>query len=105
VVRHYSRYIPAGSVRVDATPAYGEVLASAYVSKGGKGLTLVLTNPGAKPQEVSVTLKGLGSVKKLSTVRTSATEDSKPQGAAQVQGGKLRVTLPAQSLVTLTTVA
>jgi O-glycosyl hydrolase len=104
VVRHYSRFVPAGSVRIDATPAYSEVLASAYLPKGGKGLTLVLTNPGAKPQEVAVMLKGLGSVKKLTTIRTSATEDSKLLGPSTIQGGNLRVALPAQSLVTLTTV-
>jgi glucuronoarabinoxylan endo-1,4-beta-xylanase len=104
VVRHYSRFIPAGSIRIGADPAYGEVLASAYAVNGAKGVTVVLTNPGAREQAVGVTLKGLPQVRSLAAVRTSAAEDLRPLAPLKVEGGRLRVTLPAQSIVTLTTV-
>jgi glucuronoarabinoxylan endo-1,4-beta-xylanase len=104
VVRHYSRFIPAGSVRIGADPAYGAVLSSAYAVPGGQGVTIVLTNPGETPQEVTVQLKGLARVKQLTVVRTSATEDSKTLDPVMVEEGKVRVSLPKQSIVTLTTV-
>lgn len=102
VVRQYSRFIPAGSARIGAEPAYGEVLASAYAVQGG--VTVILTNPGEKDQAVTVTLKGLPQVKRLSAIRTSATEDSKVLEPVRVQAGNVQVTLPAQSITTLTTV-
>lgn len=104
VVRHYSRYIPAGSVRIGTEPAYGAVLSSAYSLKGGQGVTLVLTNPGETSQAVTLTLKGLAGVKRLTQVRTSAREDSKVVEPVRIEGGRARVTLPGQSIVTLTTV-
>ena len=103
VVRHYSRYIPAGSARIGADPAYGGVLASAYALPKGQGVTIVLTNPGTEPQAVTVTLKGLARVKKLIEVRTSATEDSKSLPPVAVESEKARIELPGQSIVTLTT--
>jgi hypothetical protein len=68
-------------------------------------LTIPLTNPGEKPQEVALTLKNLVCVKQLTKVRTSATEDSKVVGAVTVEGGNVRLTLPGQNIVTLTTMA
>ncbi|HEY0868241.1 MAG TPA: hypothetical protein VGE01_12720 [Fimbriimonas sp.] len=95
VVRHYSRYIPAGAVRVDATPAYGKINASAYVK--GEDLTVVLLNTTNTPQRI--TLKGTGS-RKLNVVRTSATEDSKELPA--IAPGEA-VDVPGPGIVTLTT--
>jgi O-glycosyl hydrolase len=101
VVRHYSRYIPAGSVRVDATPGYGKVNASAFVR--GKDVTVVLLNTADQPQTVSVSLKGLGSVSRLNAVRTSATEDSKVLPAQAVKKSKVQIQVPGPGIVTLTT--
>lgn len=95
VVRHYSRYIPAGSVRVDATPGYGKVNASAFVK--GDDITVVLLNTSTIPQRVS--LKGIGN-RRLNVVRTSATEDSKELPAVGV--GEV-VEVPGLGIVTLTT--
>jgi O-glycosyl hydrolase len=103
VVRHYSRFIPAGSVRIGAEPAYGTVLASAYAAPGGQGVTIVLTNPGEQPQEVAVTQKGLAKRETSTVVRTSAEEDSRMLGPVRVEDGRLRVTLPGHSIATLTT--
>jgi O-glycosyl hydrolase len=104
VVRQYSRFIPASSVRIGADPAYGALLSSAYAVPGGRGVTIVLTNPGEQQQEVTVMLKGLPQITQLNEIRTSATEDSKLLGSIAVVGGKAHVTLPGQSIATLTTV-
>jgi O-glycosyl hydrolase len=104
VTRQFSRFIPAGSVRVDATPAYGDVNASAYVNDSSKTLTVVLINPGKQEQAVTLTLSGTPVVESLKTIRTSATESGAVLAATAVRGGKATVTLPAESVVTLTNV-
>lgn len=102
VVRRFSRFIAPGSVRVEATPAYGDVMASAYVAPGEKALTIVLINP--KDAEVPVTLKLRTALKptSLQTIRTSATEDCQPGAPVAVSEGNATLTLPGQCIVTLT---
>jgi O-glycosyl hydrolase len=104
VTRQFSRFIPAGSVRVDATPAYGDVNASAYVNEAGKALTVVLINPGKQAQAVTLTLKGTPAVESLRTIRTSATESGAVLAPTAVGGGRATLTLPGESIVTLTNV-
>lgn len=106
VVRHYSRFIPAGSTRIEATPAYGDVTASAYAlgADGERaGLTIVLTNPGEQEQPVTLKLQSGPQVTRLNVVRTSAREDFKSLDPAPVKDGVVTLTLPGQSIVTLTT--
>jgi O-glycosyl hydrolase len=103
-VRQFSRYIPAGSVRVDATPGFGAVAASAYVTPDGKGLTVVLVNPGPSAQQVQLALRRVPTVPALTAVRTSASEDGKDLGALPVKDGSVALALPGASIVTLTTV-
>ena len=102
VTRQFSRFIPAGSVRVDATPAYGDVNASAYVNDAAKKLTVVLINPGKAEQAVTLTLRGTPEVASLRTIRTSATESGAVLAATAVTDGKATLTVPAESIVTLT---
>lgn len=100
VVRHYSRYIPAGAVRVDATPAFGGLNVSAYVR--GRDVTIVLLNTTAKAESAQVNLRGL-KVGKLNVVRTSATEDSRSMPPVSVAGGRATVEIPGPGIVTLST--
>jgi O-glycosyl hydrolase len=104
VTRQFARFIPAGSVRVDATPAYGDVNASAYVNDAAKTLTVILINPGKAEQAVALTLRGAPAVTSLKTIRTSATESSAELAPTAVTDGKAAMTLPAESIVTLTNV-
>lgn len=103
VVRHYSRYIPAGWVRIGADPGYGVVQASAFA--GGKDVTVVLLNASDQTQTVTLALKGLSNVRSLNQIRTSATEDSKTVPAVTVSEGATRLTVPGPGIVTLTTLA
>jgi O-glycosyl hydrolase len=100
VVRHYSRYIPAGSRRVDAIPAYGDVNASAFVH--GKDVTVVLLNTSNHPQTVTVRLKGV-SASVLNVVRTSASEDSHVLAPLRLRGGRGELEVPGPGIVTLST--
>jgi len=100
VVRHYSRYIPAGAVRVEATPGYGPINASAFVR--GKDVTVVLLNTSDAPKRIRVNLKGI-SAKRLNAVRTSATENSKTLPAQNVRGGAVTIEVPGPGIVTLST--
>jgi glucuronoarabinoxylan endo-1,4-beta-xylanase len=103
-VRQYSRYIPAGSLRVAADPAYGSVLASAFTSPDATGVTVVLINPRDAEEPITLTLKGVKDVSTLEAHRTSASESGQDVGAVTVESDKASVTLPARSIVTLTTV-
>lgn len=100
-MRQFSRFIPAGSVRIDATPGFGDVAASAY--KKGTATTIVLVNPGTTARRVTLTLRGLTGLRSLNVVRTTALENGAVLRAQPVLAGTVRVTLPADSIVTLTT--
>jgi len=103
VVRHYSRYILAGAVRIGATPGYGSIHASAY--RRANDVTIVLLNASDAAQSVKLSLKGLASLTTLNQIRTSATEDSKTIASVSVKQGAATVEVPGPSIVTLTTLA
>ncbi len=100
-VMHYSRFIRPGAVRVDASPAYGAVQASAFKHEAGGALTIVLLNPGEDEQPVTVRFAqdpGFGS---MELYRTSATEGMSRLPDAPVEGGTVQLTMPPLSMVTL----
>lgn len=103
VVRQYSRFIAPGSVRLAATPAFGDVMASAYRGPTGEGFTVVLINPQSDQQSVSVILRGGPHVSRWQVIRTSATEDCLVVTPVDVQDGRATFEMPPQSIVTLTT--
>jgi glucuronoarabinoxylan endo-1,4-beta-xylanase len=102
VVRQFSRFIAPGSVRVEASPAVGDVMASAYVTAGGDAVTVVLINPTAQEQPVNLALRGGLKVTQFQAVRTSATEDCQTVQALIVGDSKTAFAMPGQSIVTLT---
>ena len=102
VVRHYSRFIPPGSVRVDATPAYGDVFVSAF-THGQDGLTMVLINAGDQPQGITLKLEQAGNIPQLNMIRTSATEDCATLDPLPIVDAAGKFEMPAQSIITLTT--
>jgi glucuronoarabinoxylan endo-1,4-beta-xylanase len=104
VVRQFSRYIAPGSVRVEASPAFGDVMASAYLSAAADALTLVLINPQTESRPVTVKLKGGPALAQLQAIRTSATEDCKELEPVALSGGTASLTLPGQCILTLTNV-
>jgi O-glycosyl hydrolase len=110
VVRQYSRFVPVNAVRVAAEPAYGDVNVSAFVTNGRGGVagrfTAILTNHSQRDQDVRLSLRGPGMAQlgKLTLIRTSATEDGVELPAPVAAQRELRLTVPAQSVVTLTNV-
>jgi glucuronoarabinoxylan endo-1,4-beta-xylanase len=105
VVRHYSRFIPEGSVRVDASPAFGETMVSAYTfTAGGRaGVTIVVLNTGEEDREVELSVRQVAGVGRLNVIRTSATEDSATLAAVALSAGKGKLPVPGRSITTLTT--
>ncbi len=100
-VLHYSRFIRPGAVRVDASPAYGAVQASAFGHEAGGALTVVLLNPGEDEQPVSVRFAQDPRVRTMQLHRTSATEGMKRLADVPVEGGCVQLRLPPLSMVTL----
>jgi glucuronoarabinoxylan endo-1,4-beta-xylanase len=100
-VLHYSRFIAPGAVRVDASPAYGDVEAGAFRHPVTGALTIVLLNPGAAEQPVSITFRQDPGVGSMQLYRTSATEGLKRLPDVAIEGGRLALSMPAQSMVTL----
>ncbi len=101
VVRQYARFIPAGSVRVDATPGFGEIATSAFVK--GKDLTVVLLNSKPQSHRVALMIKGIPTLTQLRVVRTTSTEDGAVLTPLTVKEGRTSVEVPGDSVVTLTT--
>ncbi len=101
VAQQYFRLVRPGAVRVDASPAYGDVTASAYVHDENQTLTVVLTNPTDQAQDVTVRLAGETGVKTFDAWRTSESEGFAQVDAVAVRGQAAMIALPAQSIVTL----
>ena len=100
VVRHYSRHIGPGWVRVAAESDTEEVLASSWISSETGSLVVVLTNPGAT--EIAVQIDSGASVSEPTTVTRTVlqgVERSAELGSLSSAG---IVTLPRQSVVTVT---
>jgi O-glycosyl hydrolase len=99
-VRHFSRFIPAGSVRIGATPGYGALLASAYLADDD--LTVVLVNPGKTAISARLRLAGFG-ISAPDVWTTDATR-SFAKSSVKSDGTALVVPVPGPGIVTVTTV-
>jgi O-glycosyl hydrolase len=104
VARHYFRYIRPGAVRIDALPTSPEHTLCAFVQDGQKTVSIILSNQTDQPEPMTLTLKNLGKVDaaKLVGFVTTAQENWKQLPALAPGGGTLKVELPAQSVMTLT---
>jgi O-glycosyl hydrolase len=100
-VRHFSRFIPRGATRVEATPAFGAINASAFVN--GQDYTIVLVNPTDELQPVTINLRNMERNPFVFAVVTDASRDSADGGRIPVTGNMIRVDVPGPGIVTLTT--
>jgi glucuronoarabinoxylan endo-1,4-beta-xylanase len=101
VVRHYAGHVRPGWVRVTADSDDESILASAWVSPEEDALAVVLTNPGSARMVVQLE-GGAGATASTSVTRTvlgDGTERSVELGELSAEGV---VTLPGQSIVTVT---
>jgi glucuronoarabinoxylan endo-1,4-beta-xylanase len=100
--RQFYKYIRPGAVRVGATSGDPNVSASAFVHDQQRTMTVVLINQGTAPSSVQLAFSGTEPTNPMTTVRTSATEDGVQLSPTAVSGGRAYVTIPAQSVMTLT---
>jgi len=101
VSKQYYRFIRPGAVRVEAGPdGENNLQVSAFLHEKNHTLTIVLLNHDTKEAKLTLDVKGAPAVHAYDVYRTSQTEDCAKLPALTVSG-KLAVTLPPQSIVTL----
>jgi O-glycosyl hydrolase len=95
----YSRYVRPGYRRVEASPASGDVLTSAYT--GPKRAIVVATNPSTSAtRSIRVTVRGGRLKGVIRPVRSSASEQWKSLPPITPRNGSFTATLPPQSITT-----
>lgn len=100
--KQFSRFIQPGAVRIAATPSDAQdISVGAFEHPLDKTVTVTLINTGAANQSVSLSLKTNLKVTAFDAYRTSATENSDKIGTLEAKDGKLELSLPPQSMVTL----
>jgi glucuronoarabinoxylan endo-1,4-beta-xylanase len=97
-VKHYSKWIDADWIRVDATSSAAAVKVTAFTSPDGNSLTVVLLNTDAAAHGVQVS-PGSFSATGIAAYRTSGTDE---RTAAVVLSPENVISLPAQSIATVT---
>ena len=99
-VGQYSRFIRPGARRVEVGSSNTSIRVTAYYD--GNTRTIVAINPG--PAATSTTLRApdLAGVGRLGQTRTSPTENWATPPAVSVSGTRVTITLPPQSVTTLT---
>ncbi len=100
-MRHFSKFIRPGAVRVAADPAYGDVLASAYLHDGDATLTVVLINPHDAPRSVTLGVPATSGIDSFAVTRTSAAESFAAVDPVAIESGRAELTMPAHSIATL----
>src|SRR5262245_31021197 len=99
--QHYFKFVRPGAVRVETTPSTGTVPTTAFVHDANNTLTIVLANPARTPQQVTLAIAGAQKLSQMQVYRTSAMEVFEPHPPAAVQKGKITLTMPPESMVTL----
>ena len=99
--KHFFRYIRPGAVRLDTTGDTDTFSASAFVHDADRTLTIVLINTASAPEPTTVALPAGPAVTSFRAWRTTAAESFAAQPNVSAAGGKLSLTLPPQSVVTL----
>lgn len=100
--KHFFRYIRPGAVRLGTTGDTETFSACAFTHDANKTLTVVLINTATTPEPATITLPTSGpAFASFQTWRTSADESFAAQPNVTALGGKLSLTLPPQSVVTL----
>ena len=99
-VKHFTRWIDAGAVRLHVAAPPEPLRLSAYYHDENRQLTVVAINPTAEAQSLSLALNGLP-VDAFKTYRTSAGEDHAAAAPVQVGNGRATLSLPPESITTL----
>jgi O-glycosyl hydrolase len=97
---HYSRHVRPGYVRVAATTTPGPVTLSAY--RGRRDVVVVATNPSSGAARVKVSLRGGTARGPIKAVRSSSSERWRALPTFRATNRAFTITLPPESIVTLT---
>ncbi len=98
---HFARAVPVDGHRIAASPAYGDVLASAYHREQDGRVGIVLINPSGADHAVTLDLSKVGELASLELYRTTDGESVEAEGAVEISNGKVRLAMPAQSIASL----
>lgn len=100
---HYFRNVPIDGQRIDASPAFGKVQASAYRHSETGKTAIVLINATDQAQEIEIELRGFkgGVPEAFQLHRTSANERFTDCGSVDTQQGAIRIHLPGTSMASL----
>lgn len=98
---HFFRTIPVDAVRIDTSPAFGEVKASAYFRKESSKISIILINPENKAHTVNMSLENLPAIQELRMIRTSESGLFQTVDPVEVKNQKLSVEIPAYSIFSL----
>ncbi len=103
VQKHFSRYTPAGSYRVEAGPDRTEnVAVCAFTHEETGVLTIILQNHNKEEKSITLTLNGAPEASILDYYITDEERNCEKQVNLTVSEGKVTVNLPPRSIVTLT---
>jgi O-glycosyl hydrolase len=98
---HFGRAVPIDGRRIAASPEYGDVLASAYHRASDGRVGIVLINPTGEDHTVTLDVAKLGELASLELYRTTDGESVEAEGAVEINDGKVRLAMPAQSIASL----
>ncbi|MGB7157954.1 MAG: ankyrin repeat domain-containing protein, partial [Tepidisphaeraceae bacterium] len=100
VAKHFYRYVRPGAVRIGATSSDDRLRTVSFKHPETGAVTHVLFNPEGSSADVTLNLSGSGLPGSYKAYRTSGSENH-VQLANVAGGNQVKITLPANSIVTL----
>ncbi len=97
---NFTRYIPSGSIRIEATSSNNNLLASAY--KHGKAYTIVLINNTENDLSTQLVFEGAAIQNRLTGFLTTADKSWEQQTIKADNPQHTQVVVPAKSVITYT---
>jgi Big-like domain-containing protein len=101
----FMRFIPPGSVRIAASSGNSSLPLLAFHDQSSGRVTLVGFNTSSATETVSGTLMGIDGLTAMAYYRTNATANMESVGDVPVTAGQFSITVPGDTLFTLSGVA
>ncbi|MBI5723610.1 MAG: hypothetical protein HZA50_06610 [Planctomycetes bacterium] len=103
IQKHYAKFIPPGTHRVETSKDAGGILAGAFADKDKGVLTLVLQNHNDAETTVKIKVSGGPAASSLSAYVTDKDRNCEKTADVPVRAGAIELKMSPRSLVTLTT--
>jgi O-glycosyl hydrolase len=98
--RHYFKFVRPGAVRIEASPAFGELHVGAFIHDEDQQLVIVAINSTESEQTVDLRLNNVPSCHTFDLVRTSAKVKFEPSGTASIDNSVANLSMPPMSMLT-----